>query len=143
MESLTMLDGLLLTWAWHPGTLALLLILSLLYVLAVRRVRTRSSQDTSLRALHSVAFFVALLIAAFVLLTPMDAIGRTQLFSVHMAQIVILSTVCAPLLLYGCPAVVLQPLTEIPGIREILGALTFPLVASILFNVTFLFWHVP
>jgi cytochrome c oxidase assembly factor CtaG len=141
--SLIMLDGLLLTWAWHPGTLALFLILSLLYALGVRRVRTRSPQDAELRALHIVAFFVALFIAAFVLLTPVDAIGRTQLFSVHMAQIVILSTICAPLLLYGCPAVLLRPLTEIPVIREILGALTFPLVASMLFNLTFLFWHVP
>ncbi len=45
-----MLDGLSLLWAWHPGTLALLLILSLLYVLVVRRVRVRYPQDTSLQA---------------------------------------------------------------------------------------------
>lgn len=138
-----MLDGLLLIWAWHPGTLALLIILSLLYALGVRRVRLHAPQDTSLRASHIVAFFLAVLIAAFVLLTPVDTIGRTQLFSVHMAQVVILTTLCSPLILYGCPAVLLQPLADIPGIREILHALTFPLVASILFNLTFLFWHVP
>ncbi len=138
-----MLDGLLLVWAWHPGTLVLLLILSLLYVLGVRRVRVHSPQDTSLQRLHIAAFFLAMLIAAFMLLTPVDTIGRTQLFSVHMAQIVVLTTLCTPLILYSCPAVLLQPLAEIPGIREILRALTFPLVASILFNLIFLFWHVP
>jgi putative membrane protein len=138
-----MLDGLLLLWDWHPGTFALLLILSLLYVLSVRRLRVRVPQDTSLQALHIAAFFFAILIAAFVLLTPVDTIGRTQLFSVHMGQVVVLTTLCAPLILYGCPAVLLQPVAEVPGIRAILRALTFPLVASILFNLTFLFWHVP
>ncbi len=138
-----MLDGLLLVWAWHPGTLALLLILSLLYGLGVRRVKVRYPQDTSLQVLHIAAFFLAILVAAFVLLTPVDAIGRTQLFSVHMVQVVVLTTLCTPLILYSCPATLLQPLTEIPGIREILKALTFPLVASILFNLLFLFWHVP
>jgi cytochrome c oxidase assembly factor CtaG len=138
-----MLDGLLLVWAWHPGTLALLLILSLLYVLGVRRVRVRFPQDTSLQVLHIAAFFLAILLAAFVLLTPVDIIGRTQLFSVHMAQVVVLTTLCTPLILYSCPALLLQPLTEIPGIREIVKALTFPLVASLLFNLVFLFWHVP
>ena len=138
-----MVDGLLLVWVWHPGTLALLLLLSLLYVLGVRRVRVRVPQDTSLHVLHSAAFFLAILLAAVMLLTPVDAIGRTQLFSVHMAQVVVLTTLCTPLILYSCPAVLLQPLTEIPGLREILRVLTFPLVASILFNLIFFFWHVP
>jgi putative membrane protein len=93
--------------------------------------------------MHIAAFFLAMLIAAFVLLTPIDTIGRIQLFSVHMAQVVVLTTLCTPLILYSCPVVLLQPLAEIPGIREILRVLTFPLVASILFNLLFLFWHVP
>ncbi|MBV9258886.1 MAG: cytochrome c oxidase assembly protein [Ktedonobacteraceae bacterium] len=138
-----MLDGLLFVWAWHPGTLALLLILSLLYMLGVRRAKLHYPQDTSIRTLHIVAFFLAILIAAFMLLTPVDTIGRTQLFSVHMAQVVILTTLCTPLILYSCPEILLRPLTETPGIREILGVLTHPLVASLLFNLTFLFWHVP
>src|ERR1700738_3396936 len=111
MESFIMLDGLSFVWAWHPGTLALLLILSLLYLLGVRRVRVRYPQDTSLRVSHIAAFFLAILLAAAMLLTPVDIIGRTQLFSVHMAQIVLLTTLCTPLLLYGCPEVLLRPLT--------------------------------
>ena len=94
-----MLDGLLLVWDWHPGTLALLLILSLLYVLGVYRARTHFPQDTSLQVQHIAAFFLAMLIVAFVLLTPIDTIGRTQLFSVHMGQVVALTTLCTPLLL--------------------------------------------
>ncbi|MBA2395621.1 MAG: cytochrome c oxidase assembly protein [Ktedonobacteraceae bacterium] len=138
-----MLDGLSFAWAWHPGTLALLLILSLLYLLGVRRVRVRYPQDTSLRVSHIVAFFLGILLAAIMLLTPIDIIGRTQLFSVHMAQIVTLTTFCTPLLLYGCPEVLLRPLTLLPVVREIVGALTLPLVASIFFNIAFLFWHIP
>ena len=138
-----MLDGLSLLWSWHPGTLALLLILSLLYILGVRRVRVCYPQDTALGVRHIVAFFLAMLLAAVMLLTPIDTIGRTQLFSVHKSQIVVLTTFCTPLFLYSCPEILLRPLTEMPGIREILGVLTLPLVASLLFNLIFLFWHIP
>jgi putative membrane protein len=77
------------------------------------------------------------------LLTPLDTIARTQLFAAHMLQAIILTTLCAPLLLASCPDWLLQPVIEQPAIRRVLQALTRPLIASLIFNLTFLIWHAP
>ena len=138
-----MLAGLLLSWPWHPGTIVILLVMSLLYVLALRYVRLRHPEDTSVKARHIVAFFLAILLAACMLLTPIDAIGRTQLFSIHMTQAIVLTTVCTPLILFSAPAILLHPLFELPLLRTVARLLTMPLVATVLFNGNFLFWQVP
>ncbi len=141
-----MLDGLSLIWPWNPGVIVLLLILSLLYLLGLWRTRkcmVKDEQDTPIKTKHIIMFFSAIIISALVLLTPVDTIARTQLFSVHMAQLVILTTLCAPLILFGCPASLLRPLIELPVIGGILRAITRPLVASIAFNLIFLLWHTP
>ncbi len=139
-------DGLSFTWSWSPGVIIFLLILTLLYLLglsAARKNVARDPQQRPISPLRIFAFCAAIVIAALLLLSPINTIARTQLFSVHMAQAVILTTVCAPLLLAGCPAALLLPLTEMPIVRGIVRFLTFPLVASVLFNANFLLWHTP
>src|SRR5260370_15545633 len=89
------------------------------------------------------AFCSGIVIVALLVLSPINTIARTQLFSVHLAQVVILTSVCSPLILAGCPAALLRPLLEIPIVRNIVRFLTFPLVASLIFNATFLLWHAP
>jgi putative membrane protein len=84
-----------------------------------------------------------MIIMALLLLTPVDTVARTQLFSVHMAQAVILTTLCAPLVLFGCPAALLRPLVNAPVVAGIVRVFTRPLVASLTFNLLFLLWHTP
>ncbi len=135
-----MFDGLSSTWPWNPGALVLLVLFVALYLPGLRRLHTLH-ESVSLTRIS--AFFSGIIIAAFLLLTPVDTIGRTQLFSVHMAQVVILITLCSPLLIAGCSALMLQPLIERRGIKQVIRLLTHPLVASLLFNVNFLLWHTP
>lgn len=135
-----MFGSLASAWPWNPGAVVVLLLLVVLYLLGLRRVYARHQ---TLSVYRIIAFSAGIIIAALVLLTPVDTVGRTQLFSVHMAQVVILITLCSPLLLFGCPAVVLHPLVELPVLRSILRWLTRPLLVSILFNVNFLLWHTP
>ncbi len=138
-----MFAGLSLAWPFNPGVILFLLLLVALYVLGLRRVRQHPVQDDVVNRRQITAFFLAIAIMAIVLLTPVDTIARTQLFSVHMAQLVLLTTLCAPLILFSAPASLLRPLVELPVIRQILHLFTRPLVASVLFNLLFLFWHVP
>jgi putative membrane protein len=83
------------------------------------------------------------MIVVLLVLSPINTIARTELLSVHFAQVVILTSVCAPLVLAGCSAGVLRPLVEVPIVRNIMRFLTSPLVASLMFNGTFLLWHIP
>lgn len=136
-------NGLSLTWHWSPGTILFLLVLSLLYVFGLIRAGTGNSQGASVKAYHVVSFFSGIVLIAILLLTPIDTIARTQLFSVHMAQAVILTTLCAPLVLFGCPAALLRPLVNLPIVRVLIRVFTRPLVASVTFNLLFLLWHTP
>src|SRR5437763_13357686 len=120
-----MFNGLSSAWPWNPGAIIVLSLLILLYLLGLWRVHTLQKTVSAYRV---IAFFSGIIIAALLLLTPVDTIGRTQLFSVHMAQVVILVTLCAPLLLFGCPAIILQPLIEVPVVRQLTRWLTRPLV---------------
>ncbi len=138
-----MFDGLNLTWHWSPITLAGLLILCLLYGLGIRYLRRKNPQGTPLLARHIIAFIVAIALMALVLLTPIDTIARTQLFLFHMSQIVILTTLCSPLLLYATPAWLWQPIFDHRGSKPLARILTQPVVVSAIFNLNFLFWHMP
>src|SRR5207248_7360515 len=94
-----MLYGLNFTWHWSPITLTGLIVLCLLYLFGILRVRRKHPQETPLHIRRVAAFIVAVLAIALLLLTPLDTIARTQLFSAHMLQAVTLITLCAPLLI--------------------------------------------
>ena len=138
-----MFAGLSLAWPFNPGVTLFLLLLVILYLLGLRNARKHPAQEGAVKLRHIIAFFSAIFVMALVLLTPIDTIARTQLFSVHMAQLVLLTTLCAPLILFACPTTLLQPLVQLSVIRVILRLFTRPLVASILFNLLFLLWHAP
>jgi cytochrome c oxidase assembly factor CtaG len=133
-------DGLSQQWPWNPWAIAFLSILALLYLWGLFQTHSRGRRISVLRI---IAFFSALVIAALLLLTPIDTIGRIQLFTIHMTQVVVLTTVCTPLIMAGCPEELLHPLVEIPVLGSILLTITRPLIASVIFNLTFLLWHTP
>lgn len=137
-----MVNGLLLTWSWSPGAVMFLLLLCLLYLWRLWQARWRL-EEQPISVYRVAAFFAGIIIVALLVLSPINTIARTQLLSVHFAQVVILTSICAPLVLAGCPAIVLRPLVEVPIVRNIMRFLTFPLVASLMFNGVFLLWHVP
>ena len=138
-----MFDGLNLSWHWSPFTLLFLIVLCLLYGFGIRVIGRRNGEHPPIKVRHIVAFVGAILSIALVLLTPLDTIARTQLFAAHMAQAVILITVSAPLLLFACPAWLLQPVVNLPVVRTIVRVLTQPVLASAIFNLNFLIWHAP
>jgi putative membrane protein len=103
----------------------------------------RTSGERPVSVVRIVAFFLGMLLAAILLLSPINTIARTQLFSIHMAQAVALTTVCSPLIIAGWPASLLRLVDGTPVLRTIVRFLLSPIVASVLFNVSFLLWHAP
>lgn len=138
-----MWNGLNVPWLSNAILFIGLIMLCLLYGFGIRRVLKSGKQDAPLKKRCIVSFVAAIALMAVVFLTPLDTIARTQLFSAHMVQAVILTTFCAPLLLFASPAWLLRPLLDRPFVRHVAQALTQPVVASIIFNLTFLAWHFP
>src|SRR5690242_16741081 len=138
-----MFDGLKLSWHWSPFALIFLIVLCVLYGFGIRFAGRNSAEYSAIKVRRVIAFVIAVLAMALVLLTPFDTIARTQLFAAHMVQAVVLTTVCAPLLLFACPEWLLLPVVNLPVVRKIVRGLTQPVVASVIFNINFLIWHAP
>ncbi len=137
-----MSDNLNFTWHWSPFTLIGLILLCLLYFVGLK-MAGRNSTHPPLEKRRIAAFIAAIVLIALMLLTPVDMIARTQLFTAHMLQVVVLVTLCSPLLLYSCPPWLVQPLIDNHMTRPIVRFLTQPVIASGIFNITFLIWYAP
>lgn len=138
-----MFDGLSLTWAWQPWPIVLLALICLLYGWGFWRARGSATQEAPVRYTHLALFAAAIIVLGLTLVSPLTTVGRTQFFLVHAIQVVVITTICAPLALLACPATLLRPLQTIPVLRVLVRFVVSPLVASILFNGVFLLWHVP
>src|SRR5690348_2267536 len=97
-----MLNGLSLSWTWQPVTLIVLLLLSLLYLLGIWQAWhrwQRDPQEKPVSPYRIATFFGAMLLLLFLFASPLSTIGRTQLFFVHAFQIVVITSICSPLIL--------------------------------------------
>ncbi|HLV97468.1 MAG TPA: cytochrome c oxidase assembly protein [Ktedonobacterales bacterium] len=129
-------------WSWL--LLAVLVIgLPAWYFAGLKRFRSQDSEGASLSAGQVSAFFVALGLAAVAFLLPMDALGMNYVFTVHMAQHLLLSLAAPPLLIIGLPAGFWRALFSHPACRRALHWLTRPFVAAALFNGNIWLWHAP
>src|SRR5438132_13570378 len=93
-RSFFMLNGLNFSWHWSPITLIGLVILCLLYAGGIRFAHKRNTQPT-LKGYRLIAFLVAILLLAAVLLTPFDTIATTSPFPDRMIQATVLTTLYA------------------------------------------------
>lgn len=120
-------------WIWEPSVLVGCAALLGLYLIAVRG---RISQ----RAWSYVAGLGVLLIA---LLSPLEVLGDTYLFSAHMVQHLLLVLVVPPLLLLGIPPRLAAKVLDWPPARRLERLLAQPVVAWLL-GIGFVWiWHVP
>ena len=74
---------------------------------------------------------------------PLDDWSDHYLLLAHMVQHLLLIMLAAPLLLYGTPAWLLEPLTRNRITNTIGYWLTRPVIAYALANAVFVLWHVP
>src|SRR5579859_3308734 len=137
-----MLNGLDFSWHLNLISLVVLVMICLIYVAGIG-FAGRGGARATINKWRVAAFIIAITLGTLVLLTPFDTVARRQLFAAHLLQAVVLTTLCAPLLVTACPDWLLQPVLGQPVLRAVARTLTRPLVASILFNLTFLAWHAP
>ncbi|MFT9599072.1 cytochrome c oxidase assembly protein [Mesobacillus sp.] len=89
------------------------------------------------------SFYTGAGLFIFALGSPVDAVGD-YLFSVHMVIQSIIYLAVPPLILYGLPDKELEGfLSKRPALRRTIHILTKPILALLLFNGFFSFYHVP
>lgn len=93
-------DGGAASWHWDWPVLAAIGLTGLLYGRGLIEVWRRAGADHGIGLHQAAAFYVGLLALLTALVSPVDALGETQL-SMHMIQHLLLMLAAAPLMAYG------------------------------------------
>ena len=126
-------------WSFEPWQLAPIALAALLYA---RRATTLARRGRPVPRLRLLAFACGLLVLVAALVTPLDSIGEERLFSVHMAQHLLIGDLAPLLLVLGLSGPLLRPLLAPRAIQRA-RALTHPLVALPLWAANLWLWHLP
>lgn len=130
-------------WHGHPSVVIGLLVLLGAYLVGVGPLRRRFGLAEHVGSGQVAVFLTGVLIIFIALLSPLHELGDNYLFSAHMVQHLLLTLVVPPLFLVGTPPWLLRPLLRPPRVMRVARLLTLPVTAFVLFNVVFVFWHVP
>ncbi|MBF6589418.1 MAG: cytochrome c oxidase assembly protein [Ktedonobacterales bacterium] len=129
-------------WTFDPAVLAFLALTLGGYLYVIGPLRTRYSLGEPPSRGRQACFVAGWAVLAVSVISPLDAIGRYYLFSAHTAQLLLLTTLAAPLLLFGIPEWVIWRLLPLRALRNATRGLLFPVFAALTFNVVLLFWHI-
>ena len=126
-------------WLWSDWNIEPTVAIGLLALVTGYLFVTRTSSFSRQKA-----SFVAGALVLFVALgPPLDDWSDHYLLLAHMVQHLLLIMLAAPLLLYGTPPWVLEPLTRNRITNTVGYWLTRPVIAYTVANAIFVLWHVP
>lgn len=128
-------------WSIHPTVVAGVVLLGTLYLYGIGPYRRRRSLGLPAEPWRPFCFVLGLLVLLVSLNGPIHDLSDTYLFSAHMAQHLLLTLALPPLLIAGTPGWLIDALLRPRAIRAVMGFLTRPLVAGMIFSAVLLVWH--
>jgi putative membrane protein len=131
--------SLLTSWTFDPLQLVPVVAIAVAYAVRARTLARRGQPVPGWR-IALFALGIALLLLAVV--SPIAEVGETELFSVHMAQHLLLGDLAPLCLLAGLTGPLLRPILALPGVMS-LRVLANPLVAFPVWTANLVFWHLP
>jgi putative membrane protein len=129
-------------WTFDPATVLFLLLLLGGYLALIGPVRARFALGEALPRKRVWSFLAGWAVLALSVVSPLDVLGRRYLFSAHTAQLLLITTVAAPLLMVGIPEWAVWRLLPMRVLRDATRGILFPVCAALIFNVVVLIWHV-
>ncbi|WP_400162544.1 cytochrome c oxidase assembly protein [Brevibacillus sp. TJ4] len=128
---------------WSPGVLLITLLLAIVYFAITGPWHKRFADATPSTTKQRWLFVSALILFYAAEGSPIQYYGHHYLFSVHMLQQSILYFALPPLVLLAMPEWLLERIFRPKPLRVLLNGMTHPLVAALLFNSLFSFYHMP
>lgn len=135
---------------WDP-TLLFFLLMAYLYIRGLRAFKGK----LPIKKWQVFCFFIGVTINVIALSPPIDPLSD-RLFFMHMVQHILITTVGVPIMLFGVPFYVIIrgvspgfrrriyfPIVRNKVIRKLNSFFLFPLVALIVYESNYWFWHVP
>ena len=136
------LDFWLTQWNWDPTIVIGAALIVGLYAYAIGPLRKRHHFEPAGKG-QVCAFLLGVGLMFLVLVSPLDELGDSYLFSAHMVQHLFLTIVGPPLLLIGTPEWFVRPIARNKALFAVARFFTYPAVAFVLFNADFFIWHAP
>ena len=130
-------------WNLDPSIVISTALIVGLYLYAVGPLRKRQHLAEQVQRRQVIYFLLGVFLMFLALVSPLDELGDSYLFSAHMVQHLFLTVVGPPLLLLGTPAWLVKPLLRQRHALLIAKFLTFPAIAFFLYNADFWLWHAP
>jgi putative membrane protein len=128
-------------WNLDPVLLTALLALLGGYLVAIGPLRERFGLgDASWR--KAILFISGWLVLALSVLSPLDTIGRRYLFTASALQLLLITSLAAPLLLAGLPEWLVARLLPLDALRKMTRGFWFVFAAIVIFNGAILIWQV-
>jgi cytochrome c oxidase assembly factor CtaG len=133
------------TWTFEPQVVLALVLAAAVYTGRFQAVHNSAGRLAGggdyLRALAFAAGLAALFAA---LVSPIDRLGEERLFTVHMAQHLLIADIAPILLLLGLTRPMLRPLVRrLRPVERSLGYVAHPLTALAVMVGTVWAWHLP
>ncbi|MFT4416086.1 cytochrome c oxidase assembly factor CtaG [Fredinandcohnia humi] len=127
---------------WSPYFFLSLLAITLCYFLLVGpwRHRFAMSEPTSVKT--KIYFVLGIVVLYICKGSPVDLLGHI-IFSAHMTQMAVLYLVVPALLIIGIPNWLWRSILKIGFITPVMKFFTKPLIALVVFNGVFSFYHIP
>src|SRR5260370_29066139 len=113
------------------------------YLYEIGPLRRRYHPHEKVKTGQTVSFLLGMLLMFLVLVSPLDELGDSYLFSAHMVQHLFLTIVGPPLLLIGTPEWFVKSVLRNKVVFKIAKALTYPAAAFVIYNADFWLWHAP
>jgi putative membrane protein len=126
-------------WSLDPLQLAPPLLVAIGYAV---RTRDLALRRRPVRRLRRLSFYAGVVVLALAVCSPVDTIGETRLFWVHMTQHLMLGDIAPLLMVIGLTGPILRPLLAARPVQR-LRVLGHPLVALPLWAVNLYLWHLP
>lgn len=127
---------------WSPYFLFVLILLSIGYFLITVKYRYRFQSSKPLTKTQGTLFILGILSIYIIKGSPIDLMGHIM-FYVHMIQMAVLYLIIPQLIIAGIPEWIWRKVLILPVIKQVFAILTKPLLALILFNGVFSFYHIP
>ena len=130
-------------WSLQPQVIAALALVAGVYWWRMRELHRQ--RPLGGREWARVASFAAGIAVLFIALcSPIDTVGEERLFTVHMAQHLLLADIAPILLLLGLTRAFMRPaVRRLRPVEEALGPLAHPIVALVALVGTMWAWHSP
>jgi putative membrane protein len=127
---------------WSPYFFLALITVLIGYFLLTVKFREKFSGSEPLTKKEGTLFTVAIILLYLVKGGPIDLMGHLMFYA-HMIQMALLYLVIAPLFITGIPGWLWRKMINNRFVKPVFTLFTRPIIALILFNGMFSFYHIP